>query len=71
MDERPEIELQIESVEITARTRKLKAVWSYEAQQDLIGLYGDGIEDTDLIREIYREIKDVRNSKVNWKEEGF
>ena len=31
----PEINLVVESEDITARTRKLKAVWSYEAQQDL------------------------------------
>lgn len=31
----PEINLAIESQEIAAKTRKLKAVWSYEAQQDL------------------------------------
>jgi len=31
----PEINLVIESEEIVAKTRKLKAVWSYEAQQDL------------------------------------
>jgi hypothetical protein len=31
----PEINLVIESEEIAAKTRKLKAVWSYEAQQDL------------------------------------
>lgn len=31
----PEINLVIESEEIAARTRKLKAAWSYEAQQDL------------------------------------
>jgi hypothetical protein len=31
----PEINLVIESESITAKTRKLKAVWSYEAQQDL------------------------------------
>ena len=31
----PEINLVIESEDITAKTRKLKAVWSYEAQQDL------------------------------------
>ena len=31
----PEINLTIESEEIAAKTRKLKAVWSYEAQQDL------------------------------------
>jgi len=31
----PEINLVVESEEIAARTRKLKAVWSYEAQQDL------------------------------------
>lgn len=31
----PEINLTIESQEIAAKTRKLKAVWSYEAQQDL------------------------------------
>jgi hypothetical protein len=31
----PEINLAIESEEIAAKTRKLKAVWSYEAQQDL------------------------------------
>jgi hypothetical protein len=31
----PEINLVIESEEIVAKTRKLKAVWTYEAQQDL------------------------------------
>lgn len=31
----PEVNLVIESEEIVAKTRKLKAVWSYEAQQDL------------------------------------
>ena len=31
----PEINLNVESEEIVAKTRKLKAVWSYEAQQDL------------------------------------
>jgi hypothetical protein len=31
----PEINLVIESEDIFAKTRKLKAVWSYEAQQDL------------------------------------
>lgn len=31
----PEVNLVIESEDITARTRKLKAVWTYEAQQDL------------------------------------
>jgi len=31
----PEINLVIESEDIIAKTRKLKAVWSYEAQQDL------------------------------------
>jgi len=31
----PEVNMVIESEEIAAKTRKLKAVWSYEAQQDL------------------------------------
>jgi hypothetical protein len=31
----PEVNLAIESEEIAAKTRKLKAVWTYEAQQDL------------------------------------
>lgn len=31
----PEVNLVVESEEIVAKTRKLKAVWSYEAQQDL------------------------------------
>jgi hypothetical protein len=31
----PEINLVVESEDITAKTRKLKAVWSFEAQQDL------------------------------------
>lgn len=31
----PEINLVVESEDIIAKTRKLKAVWSYEAQQDL------------------------------------
>jgi len=33
--DRPEVNLVVESEEIAAKTRKLKAVWSYEAQQDL------------------------------------
>jgi hypothetical protein len=31
----PEVNLVVESEEIVAKTRKLKAAWSYEAQQDL------------------------------------
>jgi hypothetical protein len=31
----PEVNLVVESEEIAVKTRKLKAVWSYEAQQDL------------------------------------
>lgn len=31
----PEINMVVESESITSKTRKLKAVWSYEAQQDL------------------------------------
>jgi hypothetical protein len=31
----PEVSLVVESEEIAAKTRKLKAVWSFEAQQDL------------------------------------
>lgn len=31
----PEINLAVESETVSAKTRKLKAVWSYEAQQDL------------------------------------
>lgn len=31
----PEVNLVVESDDISAKTRKLKAVWSYEAQQDL------------------------------------
>lgn len=31
----PEVNLVVESEEVVAKTRKLKAVWSYEAQQDL------------------------------------
>lgn len=31
----PEVNLAVESEEIAAKTRKLKAVWSFEAQQDL------------------------------------
>ncbi len=31
----PEVNLVVESEDIVAKTRKLKAVWSYEAQQDL------------------------------------
>lgn len=31
----PEVNLVVESEEVAAKTRKLKAVWSYEAQQDL------------------------------------
>lgn len=33
--ETPEVTLNIDSQEIVAKSRKLKALWSYEAQQDL------------------------------------
>ena len=36
----PEIDLKIESEEIVAKERKLKAVWSYEAAQDLKAWHG-------------------------------
>lgn len=57
--ELPEVELNIESSDIVAKTRKLKAIWTYEARQDLRSVYSfDAEKDlTDLLtKEMIREI---------------
>jgi hypothetical protein len=66
----PEINLVIESEEIAAKTRKLKAVWSYEAQQDLRSQHNldaeaelTGILAQEINLEIDREVlTDLRNN---------
>ena len=66
----PEINLVIESEEIAAKTRKLKAVWSYEAQQDLRSQHNldaeaelTGVLAQEINLEIDREvIGDLRNN---------
>lgn len=76
----PEIELHIESVEITAHARKLRAVWSYEAEQDLRSIHNLEALALEISREIDEEIlEDLRSyggatrccDKINWKKEGF
>lgn len=47
----PEIELNIDSQEIVAINRKLKAVWSYEAAQDLRAWHEE------IDREILQDLK--------------
>lgn len=42
--ETPEVTLNIDSQEIVAKSRKLKAVWSYEAQQDLRAWHNIDVE---------------------------
>jgi len=60
--------LSIESQEIVARTRKLKARWSLEAQQDLANMHNVDIEEelTDLLAyEISAEIDaEVKNNII-------
>lgn len=46
-----EIVLHIETQEIVAQTRKLKAVWTYEAEQDLVSCLSQNI-----LEEIDQEI---------------
>ena len=66
----PEVNLVIESEEIAAKTRKLKAVWSYEAQQDLRSQHNldaeaelTGILAQEINLEIDREVlTDLRNN---------
>lgn len=63
-----EMGLSIESQEIVARTRKLKARWSLEAQQDLANMHNVDIEEelTDLLAyEISAEIDaEVKNNII-------
>lgn len=66
----PEINLVIESEEVAAKTRKLKAVWSYEAQQDLRSQHNldaeaelTGVLAQEINLEIDREVlTDLRNN---------
>lgn len=66
----PEVNLVVENEEIAAKTRKLKAVWSYEAQQDLRSqhnLDAEGELTAVLAQEINLEIdrevlSDLRNN---------
>lgn len=66
----PEINLVIESESIESKTRKLKAVWSYEAQQDLRSQHNldaeaelTGVLAQEINLEIDREVlNDLRNN---------
>jgi hypothetical protein len=68
VDNMREMGLSIESQEIVARTRKLKARWSLEAQQDLANMHNVDIEEelTDLLAyEISAEIDaEVKNNII-------
>lgn len=66
----PEVNLVVESEEIVAKTRKLKATWTYEAQQDLRSQHNldaeaelTGVLAQEINLEIDREIlNDIRSS---------
>ena len=74
--ETPEVTLNIDSQEIVAKSRKLKALWSHEAQQDLRACHNIDAEKalTDALAqeinaEIDREIlQDLRSNAVKGQE---
>lgn len=69
----PEVDMQIESEIIEAKTRKLKAVWTYEAAQDLRAWHASDQEQEladilaeELQQEIDKEIlEDLRRNQYN------
>lgn len=65
----PEIVLNISSEEINVKPRKLKAVWSHEAQEDLLAMHNVCVEKelTDILaKEIQAEIdKEILNDLIN------
>ena len=75
----PEIELEIESCEIKAQTRKLKAVWSMEAAQDLAAFHNIPADQEladilaqEIANEIDEEIlADIRNNAQKAQDEEF
>jgi hypothetical protein len=75
----PEIVLNVESEVIHAKNRKLKAVWTYEADQDLRSWHGiDAAQElTDILaEEITKEIdeeilNDLRNNARKAEDEEF
>jgi hypothetical protein len=73
----PEINLVIESEEIAAKTRKLKAVWSYEAQQDLRSQHNLDAEaeltavlaqeiNLEIDREVLTDIRNNAGTVASW-----
>jgi ATP-dependent RNA circularization protein (DNA/RNA ligase family) len=75
----PEIVLNIESEVIHAKTRKLRAAWTFEAQQDIRSLHGIAeVEDLadilaeEIANEIDQEIlKDLRDAQEGIVTEEF
>lgn len=70
-----EIELNIETEWIPARTRKLKAIWSIEAEQDLRANLENMSDDLILSLANFNRMLDQEmfpsKYRINWKEEGF
>ena len=73
----PEINLGVEDESITAKTRKLKAVWSYEAQQDLRSQHNMDAEaeltsvlaqeiNLEIDREIIRDLRQNAGTVSSW-----
>ena len=73
----PEINLVVESEDIVAKTRKLKAVWSYEAQQDLRSQHNLDAEaeltavlaqeiNLEIDREVLTDIRNNAGTVTSW-----
>ncbi len=67
----PEVELHIESSVIVAKSRKLKANWTFEAQQDWFAMHSPGhvreltVDMTDGHRKIF-QMPDHRTIDDDW-----
>lgn len=72
-----EITLQVDSASITAKKRKLKAVWSYEAAQDIQSMHNLDAQQqladimakeiaAEIDREILNDMANNQGSAVNW-----
>lgn len=73
----PEINLALENETITAKTRKLKAVWSYEAQQDIRSQHNIDMEaeltamlaqevNLEIDREILTDLRNNSGTVATW-----
>lgn len=75
----PEVDLKIESFDIKAQNRKLKAVWTLEAAQDLAAVHNIQAEQSladilaqEITDELDREIlADIRNNAQKAQDEEF